>query len=101
MKNENKKETLYLFAVYYCSCKTVIIWYPDIINDPESKFFPEYIECPNCKQPAEVYEKKWINPERDLVREFLRIASEYEFKQLLMIDEQHVHFVWTKPDAHN
>ena len=62
-------------------------------------YFPDVITCPNCNNSVSPTEKLRINPEKDLVNEFLRISSFYEFKQLLMIDESHVHFYWNKPNS--
>ncbi|MHA1696325.1 MAG: hypothetical protein ACTSWR_03960 [Candidatus Helarchaeota archaeon] len=101
--NANKKgeKKLYIFGVYFCSCKTLIIWYPDIKKFPEMDYFPDVIECPICKKSIPPKEKLRIDPELDLVDQFLRISSYYDFKKFLIIDESHVHFFWNKPDIIN
>ncbi|MHA1269565.1 MAG: hypothetical protein ACTSPY_07225 [Candidatus Helarchaeota archaeon] len=101
MKKEAKKLTYYPFGIYFCTCKTLIIWYPDTKNYPKMDYFPEIIECPNCKKSIQPCEKLKINPEKDLVKEFVRVSLNYEFKKLLMIDESHVHFFWNKPNVMN
>lgn len=101
MTDKTKKKHLYVFGIYYCNCKTLIIWYPDTKKFPEMDYFPEIIECPNCKSSITPKEKLRIDPERDLVNEFLRISSSYDFKHFLMIDESHVHFSWSKPEKMN
>ncbi|MBD3230586.1 MAG: hypothetical protein GF329_20570 [Candidatus Lokiarchaeota archaeon] len=101
MTNKKQTEHMYVFGVYFCSCKTLIIWYPDTKKFPNMDYFPDSIECPNCKKSIGPSEKLRINPERDLVSEFIRISSSYDFKHMLMVDESHVHFSWTRPNEMN
>jgi len=101
MTKSSDKEFLYLFGIYFCNCGTLIVWYPDIKNKPNMAYFPELIECPYCKKSIPPCEKLFINPERDLVNEFLRLSISYNFKNMLMIDESHVHFIWNKPQKIN
>jgi len=97
MDKDQPEHELYIFGVYFCVCNTLVIWYPDIKKDPNTNYFPESIECPTCKKQIPPNEKKMINPERDLVNEFVQITSTYNFEHLLMIDESHVHLVWNRP----
>ncbi len=84
----------YPWGVYLCKCGILFIWYPDSKKDPKLNMFPESIKC-ECGLEAELIEKNRIKDyNTELVPLFLKVASKYKFKKLLMIDEEHVHFVW-------
>lgn len=59
--------------------------------------YPEQIQCPNCKNFIKPTEKLVIiDYMTELVPKFLEITNKYDFSVALIIDEEHVHFSWTR-----
>ena len=74
------------------------MWYPDVKKHPEIDLYPEHIECPTCGNLVEPTEKLYIEDIwTDLVPRFLEATTKYNFTTALIIDEEHVHFSWTRP----
>ncbi len=93
---EEDVEESYPFGIYKCICGILYIWYPDSKNDPSQNFFPENVKC-TCGGTAEILEKlrlRFDEIHEKLVPLFLSVSARYDFKQLMMIDAEHVHLIW-------
>jgi len=86
------------FGVYFClNCRTLVMWYPDIVKHPDMNLYPENIKCPTCKTFLHPKEKLLIKDIwTDLVPLFLETTKKYAFIKAIICDEEHCHLVWTK-----
>ncbi len=74
-----------------------MMWYPDIVKHPEMDLYPENIKCPTCGTLVKPTEKLYIEDFRvDLLPTFLKTTAKYNFTIALILDEEHVHFSWTR-----
>ena len=94
------KKIIYPFGIYFCEneCKTLIIWYPDIVKFPELNKCPKSIKCPICESEVSLTEEFYI---KDIWKElvplfsYASISIKYQSKKrLLMLDNEHIHLGW-------
>ena len=94
------KKVIYPFGIYFCKkdCKTLVIWYPDIVKFPELNKCPPSIKCPICAADVDMSEEYYI---KDIWKELVPLFSyasvsiKYQSKKrLIMLDNEHIHLGW-------
>lgn len=78
------------------------MWYPDVVKFPEMNLYPENVQCPTCNSLVPITEKLFIKDIwTELVPIFLQTTSKYPFRNAIIFDNEHCHFMWKKPQADN